>query len=45
MSPEMRSQAGMAKQTRGRRLGWLVDWLVGWLVGWLAGWLNAAVVA
>jgi hypothetical protein len=36
----MRSHAGMAKQTRGRRLRFthesaLVRPLVGWLVGWL----------
>jgi hypothetical protein len=34
MSPEMRSHAGMAKQTRGRRKSPpLVRPLVGWLVG------------
>ena len=33
----MRSHAGMAKQTRGRRRPPLVRPLVGWLVRWLVG--------
>jgi hypothetical protein len=49
LSPAMSSNAGMAKQTDGRRMAlslmspptalWLVGWLVGWLAGWLVGWL------
>jgi hypothetical protein len=46
MSPEMRSHAGMAKQTSGRRLARRPNrptqvrpvggWVGGWVVGWLA---------
>jgi hypothetical protein len=50
MSPEMRSQAGMAKQTRGRRLvpsasrRPLVRPLVGWFVRSLVRWLVGSFV-
>jgi hypothetical protein len=45
----MRSNAGVAKETKGRRLELRADLCLlvshfGWLVGWLGGWLVGCLV-